>query len=209
MGGVFMKKTIKLCTSVLLLICLFLLGGVVAQKERLQENLIRLHVVADSDSPEDQSLKLLVRDAVTQHLRPILADTDSVEEAKAVLSNALPELQQLAETVLHSHACTDAVQISLRREAFDTRHYDTFSLPAGVYESLRIQIGTGQGKNWWCVVFPSLCLPATTDGFTDSAVSAGFDSNTAKTLTGEAHEIRFFLLDCFGKIENFFYTDEN
>jgi len=86
------------------------------------------------------------------------------------------------------------------------RNYDTFRLPAGVYESLRIVIGEGEGKNWWCVVFPELCLPATAEGFESVAVGSGFSEALSGALTGETqYEIRFFLLDCFGRLENFFF----
>ena len=86
--------------------------------------------------------------------------------------------------------------------------YETFRLPAGVYESLRIVIGTGEGHNWWCVVFPSLCIPATSSGFADIAVGAGFDSSLTAALEGQAgYEIRFYLLDQLGRLENIFFQE--
>ena len=90
--------------------------------------------------------------------------------------------------------------VTLGKEVFDTRYYDTFTLPAGVYEALRITIGEGQGKNWWCVVFPTLCVPATSDGFEDVAAGAGFPDALTSALEGESgYELRFFLLDLLGK----------
>jgi stage II sporulation protein R len=88
-------------------------------------------------------------------------------------------------------------------EEFSKRVYDTFSLPAGLYESLRIIIGEGEGKNWWCVVFPELCLPATSEGFEETASCAGFPDALTAALEGEeGYEIRFFLLDVLGRLEN-------
>ena len=99
-------------------------------------------------------------------------------------------------------------KVTLCKEVFDIRHYDTFSLPAGVYHSLRIIIGEGQGKNWWCVSFPSLCLPATTAGFSDTAVSAGFSAPLVKSLSGnENYEIHFFFLNQLGKLENILFQE--
>ena len=96
----------------------------------------------------------------------------------------------------------EKAKVTLSTEYYDTRLYDTFKLPAGVYDSLKITIGEHKGKNWWCVVFPSLCLPATTDSFESVAVSAGFDSRLANTLSeNRKFEIRFFLLDFLGRIE--------
>ena len=102
----------------------------------------------------------------------------------------------------------EGASISLCREQFDIRHYDTFSLPAGVYDSLRIIIGDGRGKNWWCVSFPTLCIPATTVGFTDTAVSAGFSEPLVQALTGnEEYEIHFFFLNQLGKLENILFQE--
>ena len=95
--------------------------------------------------------------------------------------------------------------MTLQKEVFDTRVYDTFTLPAGVYEALRITIGSGEGKNWWCVVFPTLCVPATSEGFEDVAAGAGFPESLTKSLEGE-YEIRFYLLDLLGKLEGYLFT---
>ena len=89
---------------------------------------------------------------------------------------------------------------TLDKEVFDTRYYDTFTLPAGVYEALRITIGEGEGKNWWCVGFPTLCLPATSEGFEDVAAGAGFPDTLTAALEGErGYRVRFILLDLLGK----------
>ena len=97
------------------------------------------------------------------------------------------------------------VRISLAKESFDTRYYDTFALPAGIYSSLRIELGEGEGKNWWCVAFPALCMPAAGKDFRDVATGAGFsDDLTASLASGTKFEVRFFVLDLLGRLENFF-----
>lgn len=197
-----MKKMIKCVFVCALLTGLVWCGTVIADRERLNEELIRLHVVANSDTSEDQELKLLVRDAVITSLRQALADVQDTQHAKEYLKENLPKLQELANKTLDAAGSTQRAVVTLCREGFPTRQYDTFSLPAGVYEALRITIGEGEGKNWWCVVFPSLCLPRTSQGFTDTAAGAGFPEALSGALSGEEpYQIRFYLLDKLGELE--------
>ena len=194
-----MIKCVLVCA---LLTGLVWCGTVIADRERLNEELIRLHVVANSDTSEDQELKLLVRDAVITSLRQALADVQDTQQAKEYLKENLPKLQELANKALDAAGSTQRAVVTLCREGFPTRQYDTFSLPAGVYEALRITIGEGEGKNWWCVVFPSLCLPRTSQGFTDTAAGAGFPDALSGALSGEEpYQIRFYLLDKLGELE--------
>ena len=191
-----------------LLAALVWCGTLLADRQRLDEGLIRLHVVANSDSEQDQSIKLQVRDAVVESLRSAMEDVADVEQAKAYLQENLPKLQKVANETLRALGCEDEAVVTLCREAFDTRFYDTFTLPAGVYEALRITIGAGEGKNWWCVVFPTFCVPATTEGFEEVAVGAGFPDSLNSALTGEeGYEVRFFLLDALGELENLIWKN--
>ena len=207
MDGVFMKKFLKVIVAILMLASAFWLGMVAKDKQILTQNLIRLHVVADSDSIEDQNIKLQVRDAITEKLQCVMEQFPDLETAKAYLECQLPELQRIANETLKKAGSTCEAVVTLAKEAFPTREYETFTLPAGVYESLRVTIGSGEGKNWWCVVFPNLCVSATSDDFEDTAVSSGFSDELAGTLAGEPkHQVRFFFLDCFGWIENLIYS---
>ena len=195
-----MKKILKrivLCAAVA---GIFWLWSVIAQREQLNENLIRLHVVANSDSEEDQAIKLRVRDAIAESLSEAMADIADMEQARAYIRENLPKIQQTANETLKALGCDENAVATFQEEIFDTRYYDTFTLPAGVYEALRITIGEGAGKNWWCVVFPSLCLPATSDGFSEVAAGAGFPESLTAALEGKAgYEIHFYLLDLLGK----------
>ena len=193
-------KCIWIC---LLAVALVFVGSLVADRQALRRELIRLHVVAASDSPEDQALKLRVKDAVTESLRQAMQDLTDPRQAKEYLQQQLPRIRQLAEDVLRELGSEDAVRVSLAVEEFGTRVYETFTLPAGLYESLRIVIGEGEGQNWWCVVFPSLCLPAAGEDFADTAAGAGFPETLTGALEGEQdYEVRFFLLDALGRLEN-------
>lgn len=201
-----MFKLLRLVILCMMLYGAFQLGCVVQDRQVLSEDLIRLHVVADSDSEEDQALKLQVRDAVVDKLSDVMASLETVEDAKQFLQAHLDEIEEIANQVIDAAGLTDKVTVSLTQEEFDTREYDTFTLPAGVYESLRIVIGDGEGKNWWCVVFPKLCTPVTTQEFEDTAAGSGFSDTLTETVSNEdGYEIRFWLLDCLGRIQNFFH----
>lgn len=200
-----MRKLMKRILICLIFSAFLWCGALLADRKTLQEDLIRLHVVANSDSPEDQNIKLKVRDAVTASLQRDLAKVADVEEAKAYLQENLPKIEEIANASLKMAGFDEKAVVTLCKETFDTRYYDTFTLPAGVYKSLRIIIGEGEGHNWWCVVFPLLCIPATSEGFEDAAVGAGFSDTLTDTLTGEDYEVRFYLLDALGKLENIFF----
>ena len=177
-------------------------------KQVLREDLIRLHVVGASDSEHDQRVKLQVKDAVISYLQETVEYSADVQIAEENIRNLLPELEAVANATLAEAGFSQSATVCLDMEEFPQRQYETFSLPAGVYRSLRVTIGQGQGKNWWCVVFPTLCLPATSQGFEDTAVSAGFSDTLTDTLQKKTpgYEIRFFFLDCLGWLENLFYS---
>ena len=199
-----MKKLFNRVLICFLLVCLVYAGALVADQQKLQRELIRLHVVAASDSDEDQAIKLRVRNAVLESLRQGLGDAADLGAARAYIQENLPRLEAAANEVLAAAGCGDVAAVKLQAEEFAARVYDTFSLPAGVYEALRVTIGEGEGRNWWCVAFPSLCLPATTEGFEAVAAGAGFSQELTDTLTGE-YEVRFLLLDLLGQVENFLH----
>ena len=163
-----------------------------ARQQQLAQKLIRLHVVANSDTAEDQRVKLLVRDAVLPATADVLEEETDPEEA---LQKGLPAIEQAANETLSRLGSGDTAKVSLRRELFPTRDYETFRLPAGVYRTLRVTIGTGEGHNWWCVVFPALCLPANAEaGFTDGEISALTEDS------GEI-EVEFKTLELLGKLK--------
>ncbi len=201
-----MRKLIKWAGLLVLLLIVLGYADLQVDMNRLQEDIIRLHVVADSDSTEDQQNKLLVRDAVIAYLEPIVAKFSEKEQVQAYLKEHLTELNTLVNNVLSDLQTGQQGTVTLQEEEFDTREYDTFSLPAGVYDSLRIEIGEAEGKNWWCVAFPSLCFPKTQEAFCTTATSAGFDSALSSTLARQSgYEVRFFLLDCLGRLGNLFH----
>ena len=203
-----MREIIK-WTGLLLAFVLFVSAvDLMSDRRKLHDELIRLHVVGASDGEADQKVKLLVRDAVNGWLTEELRGIHNAEQAREYLRTHLSQIEAVANLALEEAGVADRAAVSFLEEEFPVREYDTFTLPSGVYHSLRIRIGEAEGRNWWCVVFPTLCLGSTAEEVKDTAVSSGFDESLTDALTGtEGYEIRFFLLDCLGMLENFFHLE--
>ena len=201
-----MKKAWKRLGICLLAAILVGTGALLRDKQMLRQELVRLHVVGASDSAEDQELKLQLKEAVVNSLKKDMGNLQNGEEAMAYLQENLPNIEALANSFLREAGCRNTATVTLGLEEFPIRYYDTFTLPSGIYQSLRIIIGAGEGQNWWCVAFPGLCLPATTAGFEEAASCAGFSDSLTATLEGEPqYELRFWLLDALGKLEIFLH----
>ena len=191
-----MRKKCLLAGLALVLAALLGCAGIAAQQRALADRLIRFHVVADSDMADDQARKLAVRDALLEILEPMAEQARDRTRMLRDMKAALPELQARAEQALRDLGCADGVTVSLQRELFPTRVYDTFSLPAGPYTALRVRIGEGQGHNWWCVCFPALCRSACTADLEAVAAGAGFTEKQIRLITEADHyEIRFKVLE--------------
>ena len=181
------RRTLRIVELALLLgTAVFLLTGAWALNTQrdLADRVVRLHVLANSDSEEDQALKLLVRDAVLERATALLEQTESRAEAEALLRESLPELETIAEETVRANGYSYAVTAELEDTSFPTKEYDGFSLPAGEYLALRILIGEGVGQNWWCVVFPPLCTAASAD-VPETALAAGFTEDQVGLMTEE------------------------
>lgn len=195
------KHTVLLVLAALAAVTATLFAVLQQEQAALAEKLIRLHVVANSDSEADQTLKLQVRDAVLAVTEPLVAEA---ADPKAALAASLPEIQSAAESCLLEHGSSDDVTVTLGREKFPTRVYDTFSLPAGVYTALRVTIGTGEGHNWWCVVFPSICLRAASEDLESATAAAGFTDQEVKLITedGGGYVLKFKTLELLQKLQD-------
>ena len=132
------------------------------RQRRLARKTVRLHVIANSDEAADQAQKLRVRDGVLACVSGLTADCETADDARKCIAAHLPEIAEAAQRVLAGSGYD--VTVSLGPETYGTRDYASFSLPAGTYPSLRVQIGEAAGKNWWCVLFPSLCFVDTVHG---------------------------------------------
>lgn len=129
-----------------------------ALQNHLAKNILRLHVVADSDAPKDQALKLKVRDEIISSLRETVRNANSPAQAEELITPQIPKLTAIAQETLAQNGNHSSVKISIEDRPFPVKTYGDLTFPAGTYRSLCIDIGTAQGKNWWCVLFPSLCF---------------------------------------------------
>ncbi len=164
----------------------------------LADRVLRLHVLANSDTDADQALKLQVRDAVLEEARTLLPADATREEALDILAASLPELAQVGAETVAAAGYTYPVTASLEEGAwFPTKDYGDLSLPAGAYTALRLVIGEGAGQNWWCVVFPPLCLGAVSEPAEPAAVLDGLDAAQVALVTGEEPEyvLKFKLIE--------------
>ena len=162
----------------------------------LADKVVRLHVIANSDSEEDQALKLQVRDAVLDRTEEILRASADRAEAAERLEAALPELERLAEETAAANGFDCGVTAELTETSFPTKEYDGFALPAGKYLALRIVIGEGAGQNWWCVVFPPLCTAAASE-VPETALAAGLTEDQVSLITEEdgGYTLRFKVVE--------------
>ncbi len=192
----FSRILIWLLLVALMTTVVFAADSVLTQRA-LAEKTVRLHVVANSDSEADQRQKLRVRDAVLSAAGALTAECTTAAEARAALLQGLPQIEAAARAVLSGEGSDYPARVTLQEETFGTRRYDTFTLPAGIYPSLRVTIGAGEGHNWWCVVFPSLCTAATGAGVERIAAAGGFDEEESELVTGgeETYVLRFKTLE--------------
>ena len=181
---VYQLRTVEIALMVGLAI--FLGSGVLALRtqDELADKVVRLHVLANSDSEEDQALKLKVRDVVLERATAILEQSADRREAESRLRGELLELGRIAAEEIAAEGYNYPVTVELENTDFPTKKYDGFTLPAGEYLALRVIIGEGQGQNWWCVVFPPLCTAASAD-VPASALAAGFSEEEVNLITEE------------------------
>lgn len=166
-----------------------------ASCEEISDNIIRLHVIANSDTNEDQQIKLQVRDAVLSEAAMWYEGAESFEEANTALCTHLGAINKAAENVLGNRN----VKTEVTKMYFSARDYENFSLPAGEYRTLRVTIGKGQGKNWWCMVYPSLCLPVADD---ESSLDTLTDSEADIIKNPENYKIKFKIQEIYEQLRN-------
>ena len=181
------KRKLKVWEIALLVgLAIFLISGALAlqTQEQLSDKVVRLHVLANSDSEEDQALKLLVRDAILERAEDLLSKSGDREEAEGLLRGRLLEFEQVAAAVIAQAGYNYPVRVELEDTQFPTKEYDGFTLPAGEYLALRVLIGEAKGQNWWCVVFPPLCTTASVE-VPASALEAGLSEEEVRLITEE------------------------
>lgn len=156
-----LSKKIKISITVGIVVAiLFSICSFAKTSEEIRSDVLRLHVIANSDTSVDQNLKLRLRDYILQEGKDIFNGSVNVENAVEKIEPVLPELEKSAKAFVNQAGFDYDVKISLSNEYFTTKTYETVTLPAGKYLALRVVIGSGEGHNWWCVMFPPMCVPA-------------------------------------------------
>lgn len=174
----------------------FILGvDACAEASDLSGKLVRLHVVANSDTGEDQALKLKVRDAVLDTLRPRLEGASDAQAAREIIAGSLSDLERAAGEVIREEGYDYAVTATVLRENFPTTEYENFSLPAGEYLSLRVKIGKAEGHNWWCVVFPPICDAGELGPETSAAIGLSEGEVGLITKDNTGYTVKFKLIE--------------
>lgn len=168
----------------------------------IRENVLRLHVIAASDSSYDQQIKLELRDSLLLKGKEIFSGSKTKKEAEEKISDGISLMQKEADRFLKSKGYPHKATVSLGKSFFPTRVYDSFMLPAGYYDALKVTIGSGEGQNWWCVMFPALCLPAAEKKADD--FDGILTEKQQEIITEEKYEIRLWLVEKWQELENFF-----
>ena len=183
--------------AALMALSLTLCAGTWAQsrQQSISSALVRLHVIAVSDAAEEQEIKLEVRDAVLAYLTPALENAENQQQARQIITENLEGIARAADSAAQGRQ----VSVTLSRESYPTREYEGFTLPAGRYESLRVILGEGEGKNWWCVVFPPLCMAAAEREEVQNVLNG---EDLAIVTEEEGYILRFKFVELWGELLN-------
>ena len=185
-------KKLLIPTFIILITTIFISAMPTEADAAIYEDTVRLHILANSDSEEDQTLKIKLRDEILTTYGKTLSTFDSVDEAKTELSEKILEIKEFSDAKLREFGYDYTTEVTLTREWYDTRDYGEFSLPRGYYTSLRVIIGEGEGQNWWCIMFPPLCL--------DASVSAPKYTEQEEVLITKKYNVKFKLLELISEI---------
>ncbi len=164
----------------------------------IRDEVVRLHILANSDSDIDQNVKLIVRDKLIQSGNKLFSGNMNVETAYSILSENKEIIEAYINNILCEEGFSYRSEAHLIKEYYPTRTYETFTLPAGEYLSLKIILGKGEGHNWWCVMFPPLCLPAASE---NRDINAVFDDDCVRIVkSSDKYEIRFKIIEIFERL---------
>lgn len=192
-----MKKSIFFGIGLIMSILITNCSAVVRDGRKLdglRNSVLRLHILAESDSSHDQNLKLKVRDALLES--DIFEGADSLESAERIAQEKLDEIVDIAENTLTENGCNLPVTAEIADVEFNERVYGDITMPAGEYRALRVKIGSAQGKNWWCVMYPPLCIPAACDVEEDKSAEEVFSESELDIMYHpKKYEVRFAIWD--------------
>lgn len=194
---------IEIAALFALIICVFMSTyNLDKQCDGIRQSVLRLHIIAASDSVEDQEIKLKLRDELLTKGEEIFRGSKTKEEAEKKIRYGIPLLKKEADIFLKKNGYNKKASVTLTKSFFPTREYEHFTLPAGFYDALKVIIGEGDGKNWWCVMFPALCIPAAKGDCAD--LDKILTEKERRIVTEDKYEIRLWLVEKWQEINNFF-----
>lgn len=167
----------------------------ISASTQVKTETLRLHIIANSDSDFDQELKLKVRDRILEYTDGLFAEVSGKTEAEALAKYSSDDIKAVAEEVIAENRADYSVSVEITNMWFETRTYDGFTLPAGNYDAVRVIIGAGKGHNWWCVMYPPLCIPGAENALQKYGANARF-------VEGDGFEIRFAFLEWLENLKN-------
>ena len=171
--------------------------------DSLSHKVLRLHILANSDCVGDQEVKLAIRDAILENSGKIFKNCESLEQTKKIASENLDKIESIANSVLEQRGYSYTANASIVNTFFPTKSYGDVTLPAGNYDAVRITLGQAKGKNWWCVLYPCLCVPAAQDIESSEILSGVLSKNEISlVLTSPKYEPRFAILELWKKLQS-------
>ena len=188
-------KKIPLIAFYLLIVTLLIVALPTDAEAEIYEDTIRLHILANSNTPEDQNLKIAIRDKLLTKYGAVLQQSGSFSGAKCLAEELLPEIERDAEKWIEELGYSYSVSASIDIEWYETRDYENISLPCGYYTSLRILIGEGAGKNWWCVMYPPLCTELATESAPEDDGLIDYSNEEILLIKGGSYRIKFKILE--------------
>lgn len=188
----------------LILAVLVSFTGFATQCEDIPDRVLRLHILANSDSEEDQALKLKVRDRIVTESAGLFDQVTDRESARAVVKKNMDALREAAQDEVYRQGYSYPVSMELTHMYFTTRVYGETALPAGYYEALRVTIGAGAGHNWWCVIFPAMCLPVAEESQELDGVLNEEQMEIVEEGESAQYEIKFKALEWYEQIVDWF-----
>ena len=191
-------KRLEISVLMALIFCAVVsLLSINGEYQAVRESVLRLHVIANSDCLSDQELKLSVRDALQSHVDEIFSGCTDLEDAIAAAEASTGQLRAIAEETLRRQGCDLPVTVTLERSYFNTRTYGGITLPAGMYNALRVEIGAAQGRNWWCVMFPAMCV---TGADPQAELETVLTDTQLELLRADGYEVRFWCVEWLSKL---------
>ena len=195
-----MKAFLKAACVAFILTVVYTMIPFQASCSDISREVFRLHILANSDSADDQALKLLVRDRVLEASQALFEQAQTKEEAETLVKRNLHMLCEVAAHTVQDSGCNYPVRAELTRMYFTTRHYEKYTLPSGMYDALRLTIGDGAGQNWWCVMYPSLCVGAASE----TEMEDHLDDGEYEVVTADKYDFRFKLVEYWESFRSLF-----